>query len=212
MAFVLRMVAGKVAKHYLKEYLRPAEPELEGVEDLREDMGKLSREMPHVAVRAINKAMAGTKTDMKKLVREEYNYKAAALDKRMTATKATSANITGIIVSKGGAVHLTDIAGTRQIKAGVSVDVRKSTGRRLIPRAFINRGRNSGKLIVFRRKEENGRMVGRYPIEARYTAHPEVVYNAPHNWARIQTMAAERLDTNIAREIDAEFRRLDGKW
>lgn len=178
----------------------------------RNDLAGLSREMPHVAARAINKAMTGTKTDMKRLVREEYNYKAATLDKRMTATKATKANLTGIIVSKGGAVHLTDIAGTTQNRSGVSVNVKKSTGRRLIPRAFIATGRNSGKRIVFRRQEQGGRMVGRYPIEAKYTAHPEVVYNAPPNWARIQAMAADRLDTNIQREIDAEFRRLDGGW
>jgi len=182
------------------------------LERVKDDLADLSREMPHVAVRAINKALTGVKTDMKKLVREEYNYKAATLDKRMTATKATRANLTGVIVSKGGAVHLTDIAETRQTKAGVSVDVRKSTGRQLIPRAFIATGRNSGKKIVFRRKVEGGRMVGRYPIEARYTAHPEVIYNAPHNWARIQVAAADRLDTNIQREIAAEFRRIDGKW
>ena len=36
--------------------------------------------------------------------------------------------------------------------------------------------------------------------------------NAPENWAKIQTAAATRLDTNITREIDAEFRRLEGKW
>ena len=183
---------------------------------VKDDLAELSREMPHVAVRAINKALTGVKTDMKKLVREEYNYKAATLDKRMTATKATKANLTGIIVSKGGAVHLTDIAGTRQTKAGVSVDVRKSTGRKVIPRAFIATGRNSGKQIVFRRKGsppgQHARLVSRHPIEAMYTAHPEVIYNAPHNWARIQVAAADRLDTNIQREIDAEFRRIEGKW
>jgi hypothetical protein len=197
------------------------------LEKVKGDLQDLSREMPHVAVRAINKALVGVKTDMKKLVREEYNYKTGALDKRMTSTTATRNNITGIIVSKGGAVHLTDIAGTSQPAAktakgrdskafgagkGVVVNVRKDTGKKIIPRAFIAKGRNSGKEIVFRRKSEGGRMVPRYPIEAKYTAHPEVIYNAPRNWARIQVMAATRLDDNIKREVDAELRRIEGKW
>jgi len=176
------------------------------------DLQRLSYEMPAVAVRALNKAMAGTKTDMKAIVRADYNYKASTLDKRMSISKAKRASIQGHIQSKGGRVHLTDIAGTRQTKKGVTVNVRKSTGRQLIPRAFINVGRNSGKKLVFRRAEEGGQMVARYPIEVRDTAHPEVIYNAPHNWAKIQTKAAERIDTNVAREIDAEFRKQQGKW
>ena len=176
------------------------------------DLQSLASEMPAVAVRALNKAMVGTKTDMKAVVRADYNYKAATLEKRISISRANRASLQGHIQSKGGRVHLTDITGTRQTKAGVSVDVRKSTGRQVIPRAFINLGRHSGKKIVFRRAVVGGQMVGRYPTEVRDTAHPEVIYNAPHNWAKIQSKAAERLDTNIEREIDAEFRRQQGKW
>ena len=180
------------------------------------DLDNLAQEMPHVAVRAINKALDGVKTDAKAIIRELYNYKAATLDGRMTKQQATRANIQGALISKGGPVHLTDIVGTRQTARGVSVNVRKDTGRQLIPRAFIAAGRISGKQIVFRRvgdpPGQHLRLVGRRPIEAKYTAHPEVLYNAPENWARIQVAAAERLDTNIAREVDAEFRRQEGKW
>ena len=178
----------------------------------QKDLQRLGYEMPAVAVRALNKAMTGTKTDMKAVVRADYNYKAATLEKRISISRANRASIQGHIRSKGGRVHLTDIAGTKQTKKGVTVNVRKSTGRQLIPRAFINVGRNSGKKLVFRRAEEGGQMVARYPIEVRDTAHPEVIYNAPHNWAKIQSKAAERLDTNIEREIDAEFRKQQGKW
>ena len=176
------------------------------------DLSLLAEEMPHVAVRALNKAMTGVKTDMKAIVRADYNYKAATLESRMSISKATRARIEGHIQSKGGRVHLTDITGTRPTAKGVSVNVRKITGPKLIPRAFIRMGRHSGKKIVFRRAVVGGEMVGRYPIEVRDTAHPEYIYNAPHNWAKIQTKAAERVDTNIAREIDAEFRRRQGAW
>jgi len=186
------------------------------LERARSDLNSLANEMPHVAVRALNKAMTGVKTDIVSIIRDNYNYKATALRKRITITKATRTNVRGFVQSKGGPVHLTDITGTRQTKKGISVDVRKDTGRRLIPRAFKASGRHSGKEIVFRREGDppgqTARLVSRYPIRAITTAHPEVLYNAPHNWAKIQSKAAERLDTNIEREIDAEFRKQQGKW
>ena len=196
--------------------------ELKDLDKVKDDLEDLAREMPHVAVRAINKSLTGVKTDIKAIIRADYNYKAGALDKRMTPYKATRARIEGSIVSKGGAVHLTDIAGTTKGPRGVTVNVKKSTGRQLIPRAFIAPGKNynketgAGKMIVFRRvgdpPGQHAKLVGRRPIEAFFTGHPEVIMNAPENWAKIQTAAAQRLDTNITREIDAEFRRLEGKW
>ena len=186
------------------------------LDKVKDDLEDLAREMPNVAVRAINKSLTGVKTDIKAIIRDGYNYKAGALDKRMTADKATRVRIEGRIISKGGAVHLTDIAGTTKGPRGVTVNVRKDTGRKLIPRAFIASGQRSGKKIVFRRvgdpPGQHAKLVGRRPIEAFYTGHPEVIMNAPENWAKIQTAAATRLDTNITREIDAEFRRLEGKW
>ena len=194
------------------------------------DLQRLSYEMPAVAVRAMNKAMTGTKTDMKAVVRADYNYKASTLHKRMSISKANRARIQGHVQSKGGPVALTDIAGTRPTKKGVSVNVRKSTGRQLIPRAFIQPGKHSGKLIVLRRpgkpRGQHATLWGRYgpegsggkpgskkaTLDAFYGPHPETLYNTPRNWAKIQTKAAERIDTNIEREIDAEFRKQQGKW
>lgn len=184
------------------------------IERAKDDLNRLTNEMPHVAVRALNKAMTGVKTDMVAIIRERYNYKAAALRKRISITKANRQNIRGIVQSKGGAVHLTDIAGTRQTKKGITVDVRKDTGRQLIPRAFLQM--SGGKKIAYRRVGDPpgqiAKLVGRYPIQAITTAHPEVLYNAPDNWARVSQASADRLDTNIQREIDAEFRKHQGKW
>ncbi len=214
MAFFLRIAVAGAGRGDGDETPEPIDDK--ELERARRDFQRLADEMPHVAVRALNKAMTGVKTDMVTIIRTDYNYKAAALRKRMSIAKATRQNIRGHVQSKGGPVHLTDITGTRQTKQGVTVDVRKSTGRRLIPRAFKASGRMSGKEIVFRRKgDPPGQyaiLVPRYPIEAITTAHPEVIYNAPHNWAKIADAARDRLDTNIQREIDAEFRRQQGKW
>ncbi len=184
--------------------------------DVQRDLDRLANEMPAVAARALNTAMTGVKTDMVAIIRADYNYKAAAIRKRLTIRKANRNDIRGHVQSKGGPVHLTDITGTRQTKKGITVDVRKSTGRRLIPRAFKASGRHSGKQIVFRRKgDPPGQyavLVPRYPIEAITTAHPEVIYNAPHNWAKLSDSAKDRLDKGIAKAVDDEFRKQQGQW
>lgn len=182
------------------------------IEQAQRDIKDLSAVMPKVAVRVLNKSMTGTKTDAVNIVRSEYNFKAASLKKRMKVYRASRSSLAGKVTSKGKVFHLTDLTGTRQTKKGVTVDVKKSTGRLLIPRAFIRPGQNSEKRIVFRRMEKGGEMVGRYPIGARTAPFPEDIYNTPENWAKIKKAVAERIDKNIDREVSAEFRKYRGKW
>ena len=173
------------------------------LDDARLMLLGIDKGFPKAFSRALNKAVEGTRTDMVALVRKDYNYKAAAVRKRISLQKATYAVLNAAVRSSGGEVHLTDIAGTRQTKKGVSVNVKKSTGRKLIPRAFIRPGRRSKKQIVFRRRMVGGKMVGRTPIDARYTSHPEQIYNTPENWAQLEKAAVIRLNKNFAHEVDA---------
>ena len=222
------------------------QPVQDDLAQAQRDLQRLSYEMPAVAVRALNKAMAGTKTDMKNVIRAEYNIKAGVIDERMSIRKANRAQIQGHIQSKGKHIGLTSDLSTaakqpgaltakgRKSSAfgagqGVVVNIKKSTGKQVFPRAFIQPGKHSGKLIVLRRpgkpRGQHATLWGRYgpkgsggkpgskaTLDAFYGPHPETLYNAPHNWAKIQSKAAERLDTNIEREIDAEFRKQQGKW
>jgi len=188
----------------------------QGLENVQGMIQDLAAEYPNAAVRALNKSMTGGKTDMKATIREVYRIPAGIIDKRIGIVKATRANLSGHIISKGRAIHLTDIPGTKALAKGkgISVNVRKDTGTQRIPRGFIATGRTSGKQIVFHRKRGPGPsgLVPRYPIEARTAPHPEVLYNAPANWAKIQTKIAERVEKACEAELAAELRRLDGKW
>lgn len=195
-----------------KGHTTKAEADRLALERAQRDLQALSKAMPKVAVRALNKAMTGTKTDMKGVIRENYNYKASALEKRLKVVRARRGSLSGYVRSSGGLYHLTDITGTRQTKKGVSVSVKKSTGRQLIPSAFIQPAQYSGKRIVLRRVYRSGGLVGRYPIEAKYAPHPEHLYNTKENWAKISRAASKRIDANIEREIDAEFRKYKGRW
>ncbi|WP_319406178.1 phage tail protein [uncultured Desulfosarcina sp.] len=157
---------------------------------------------PRAFARALNKSVAGVRTDMVSLAREDYNFKAAAVRKRISIHKAYVSRLTAKAVSVGPGVHLTDFVGTRQTNTGLSVDVKKSTGRKAIRHGFLNKSPKSGKLLAMRRATVNGRRVPRYPIETLYGPHPEVVYNTGPNWAKLQKSADERLNKNFAHEID----------
>lgn len=163
---------------------------------------------PKALSRAINKTTATTKTYMVALIRERYNFKAAAVRRRFAIIKSTYSKLSGGVKSEGRRVLLTDVTGTRQTAKGVSVNVKKSTGVKLIPSAFIAPGRNiaTGELmstkLVYRRKMDGDKMVPRLPIEGRYATWPEVVYNTNDNFAKIKQNAQEKLDANLAHELD----------
>lgn len=159
--------------------------------------------LPRATARALNDTFSGVRTDMVRLIREDYNHKATAVRARISIVKANATSLAGLVMSKGRAMHLTDIATTTQTAKGVTVNVKKSTGRKLIPSAFINIGKKSGKKIVFLRAQQGDRMVGRYPITAKYAPHPEIIYNTRENWDRLQAQAKVRLDNNFAHEVDA---------
>lgn len=166
---------------------------------------------PKAFYRTLNKTAANTKTDMVTLVRDRYNFKAAAIRKRINVYRCPSyAALRATVRSVGPGIHLTDVAGTRQTKKGVTVDVKKSTGRHLIPHAFIAPGRTSKKKIVFIRDfvsgtrvvKSGGVMAKRYPISPIYASHPEVVYNTDENWPNVQKNADSRLKENFSHEVD----------
>ena len=158
---------------------------------------------PKAFKRTLDKTATGTKTDMVAFVRERYNYKAKALRERITVYKCPSyKHLKSSIRSVGPGVHLTDIAQTRQTGRGVTVNVKKATGRKLIPHAFIAPGRHSGKKIVFIRETIRGKRVSRYPISPIYASHPEVVYSTDENWPKIERLADARFRNNFDHEVE----------
>jgi len=171
-------------------------------------------------MRAINRSLNGVKTDMVKTVRKTHNYKASALRKRIRVTKANKANLSGTTSSTGKTVHLTDVAGTSQTKKGVKVNVKKSTGRQLIPRSFL--ATSGSKKMVLRRPSKrsygsyddlygrygpagSGGTLGKRGGSARLmwfpAPHPEHVYAEPETWEKIEDGAGERLEKELAHQV-----------
>jgi hypothetical protein len=174
---------------------------------MKRDLVWLETGFPKAFKRALDKTATGAKTDMVNDIRSKYNYKATALRKRMTVFKCPSyKTLNAKTRSAGPGIHLTDVTGTRQTKKGVTVNVKKETGRQLIPSAFISPGSKSKKPIVFIREKVGGRRVARLPISPIYAAHPEVVYNVNENYVEIQKAIDRRLSENMKHETDVVLR------
>jgi len=161
---------------------------------------------PKAMARAINNAASGSQRDMINLARDRYNYKVAALRSRIKINRATWSKLSGSVVSTGKGVHLSEILGTRQTAQGVSVDVKKSTGRRIIPQAFKSTGRYGTNQVIYIRERSGIGRVPRTPTDAIYAPHPETVYNTDENWNRLQLQAKTRLDEEIGKQIDTALK------
>jgi len=140
------------------------------------------------------------------MAQDDYSYKVSAVKARMTVKRAVWSDLTSFIKSRGAGIHLSDFVGTRQTSTGLTVNVKKSTGLQRIRHAFLNRVQ-SGKIIAFWRAEAGpGRLVARYPIEALYGPHPEIVWNTDENWGTLQDRTDKRLPAVFAYEVDGVLR------
>lgn len=152
-------------------------------------------------VRAMNKTARGVRTDISREIRAKVNIKAKDVTKGIKLWMANKTRPSVRITISGKRRQLI-LFGARQTKTGVSVQVYKAEGRKIIPRAFIATGKSSGEPNVFwRTKGADGRMVGRYPIRKKYgLALPEAF-----EWTSrdsVEAQAQERLKKNLTHEID----------
>ncbi len=106
--------------------------------------------IPRVQRQALKTTMAKVRTGASVEVRKTLNAKAGPVKKRIRV-KPVRTDLKGVLIARSDPLHLTDFASTRQTRKGVSFQVLKSGGRRLVPGAFIIKGQFSGRRIVVRR-------------------------------------------------------------
>ena len=126
---------------------------------LKHLLNTLPKEIPRVMTRAINKVAKATFTRIIKRITKDYAVKSKELKERnLTLRRANFRNQTAIIKIKGRRIRLLAFR-ARQLKKGVSYQIKKSRGRRKVY-AFMESppgtGRpttmSSGHKGVFRRK------------------------------------------------------------
>ncbi len=139
-----------------------------------------------VLARSMNRANKGIATDSAKEIAKELNLKQATIKKNYALNNATVAKLSANFRSTGRPIPLIEY-GACQVKNGVSVQVKKSKGRKVIPMAFIAKMK-SGHLGVFTRKKE-------YLGTGRPTGTPKsgYLYTQPGTWSRRYRLPVEEM-------------------
>jgi len=109
-----------------------------------EELGRIAHELsasiiPDATRNAINRALIATRTAASKHIREEYNVAAGEIRATFRLQRATSDRLEGLAISRGFRIPLSRFRAS-QTKRGVTVNVKKSTGRRLLSRTFFGSG------------------------------------------------------------------------
>ncbi|MFP5259300.1 MAG: phage tail protein [Acidobacteriota bacterium] len=150
-------------------------------------------------VRAMNKTARGVRTDISREIRAKVNIKAKDVTQGIKVRFANKNEVAARITISGKRRPLM-LFGARQVRAGVTVQVYKDKGRKLIKHAFI-RTVNGRENVFWRAMGANGKRVGRTPIVMRFgLALPEMF--AWTSQEAVEAQARERLKKNLTHEID----------
>ena len=177
-----------------------------------------------VLVRALNKTLTGVKSQAAKEVAADLNVTQARIKKNFVKSHSASwKNPTAGFVAQGKPLGLVDFIGTRQVKKGMSVKIKKSGTRHIIKHAF--------KSILWAGKEDVGQRIyegvrkparGTYPYTA-YRALPfkyrwpvkrltgpriEDELGKPSVIGAVMAHASERLDVILEQELNYELSKL----
>ena len=153
------------------------------------DARKIPRAMRLATVSAINKAMGKARVAASKEVRQVYNIKAGDIKKALNITRANSKKMYSNHIISGKRLLLSYFS-PRQTKKGVTVRIKKSSGRKVVQGAF-EATMKTGHKGVFKRKGKS-----RLPIRELTTLDLPTMYD----------LRAERVfDKTISSEFNKIF-------
>jgi hypothetical protein len=147
-------------------------------------------------VRAFNRTIEQARTDMSREIRKEFNITAAKVNAALRIERATFHDLRGpqatllVPAQRGRSLNLINF-GARQTRRGVSVQVKKGSGRKVIPGAFIA---NDGK-TVFKRVGK-----ARLPIKALQTIDIAQMFNSKKIMATVERAMREKFKKNFEHE------------
>ncbi len=158
--------------------------------------------------RTINDVTRQSATAASRAIRDRYTVKARALKKKMRVRVLTAGSRVAKIRVEGKRLGLLSFAGTRQVKTGVSVKIKRHGTRKVIRHAFI--AAPKGGRQVFRRRwrrehpaeptrpmrpsRQYGAMPRTYrlPIEKLTTIGPAEMFDHPRVYVEIERVVNEK--------------------
>lgn len=166
----------------------------------RRDLERLTgRSLERAIAFALNRTIKSVAAESSRLIRTEITMKAPAVKKRLRVGKARTSDLTARLTVGAKPSPLTDFAGTRQVRLGVSVKIKQRGGRKVIRGAFLTRFK-SGRFTAATREIRDGRRVGRLPIRQLLSTSPAAAVRRPLVLRRLEDHALERFGIEFARE------------
>jgi len=167
-----------------------------------------------VAMRAVNKTLAGMRTDVVRLIRSTYAVPARDLRDKLVVTKAKTSYLRGTLTAKGpisvplmryGAYpRVPFISAPKGPKGkrhkGVTVQIRNDGGRKGVRHGFVISSPSTGKPEVVKKVHSDKR----YPIRHLYGPGHLAALREEENVTELQELAMER----FGKAIDHEARYL----
>ena len=173
--------------------------------------------VPRALTGSINKTLKTTQVQAVKRIGQELNLKAARIKADFRQIKATWASTRGALIAEGAPVGLINYA-ANQIKAGVSVKIKKTEARTLIKGAY--KAHRGTKEHVYRRQYHATKKAAipgrkyaampkkyRFPTERLSGPRIEDIYAKPAIYDFISVLAADKFAENVGLEAAALLRR-----
>lgn len=155
--------------------------------------GKLTIAM----ARAVNYAIDGAQIEAKRKIRETYNVSLSGLKKAFRLRKATPNKLLAVLEASGRPFNVIGF-GARQVKSGVSVDIKGQ--RKIIRHAFIQTIKgalDTGFRGVFVREGK-----ARFPIVPVLTVSLPGMFSAKVTQQALDTVATDRFQRELDRQIN----------
>lgn len=150
--------------------------------------------------RATNRAGTSARSEASREIRKEVALKAATVRDAIKVSKASPSRPRVDLRISGRPIPLSRYP-VRQTKAGVSVQVKRSSGRKVVSGAFIATMRSGHRGVFWRRLGASGKPVGRLPIRELFSTTVAQALDETGKVGRVLSTATRRFATELAREI-----------
>ncbi|MFP4146586.1 MAG: phage tail protein [Halorhodospira sp.] len=149
---------------------------------------------------ATNRTLTRLRTEANREVRKVYTAKSRDVRKALRISRASRGRAAGYLIAEGPRIPLHSFQ-PRQTRKGVTVRVRRDSGRSLIRGAFKAR-MPSGHEGVYVRRRQGGQRAGRLPIDELYSMS---VAQMLRTEGVLETVL-ERADTEYRRQLSDQLR------
>ena len=178
-----------------------------------------------VTIRAIKKTLKSVGAAAAREIAKEVNVRVGEVKKTFSYVVPRPGDVSAAFVASGKSMPLAAFS-VRKTKAGVSVQVKRQSGRKQVKHAFMatmpiygkgmvvvqageaGRGSGGGHVGVFWRREQGGKRAGRLPLHELYGPSIADILSNDNVLEPVLSSSGEILDKNFAHELAFEVSRL----